>query len=91
MRERFNVVLGEHTIGLEETPLNAFAVGIEEILIHPEFSSDDITRNDIALLRLKSTIDFNAYVQPACLPDAREKSPIGQVGSVAGWGYTKGQ
>ena len=71
--------------------MNAFAVGVEEIRIHPEFSSRDQTRNDIALLRLKSGIDWNKYVQPACLPDQSEPTPVGQVTSVAGWGYMKGE
>ncbi|XP_060563996.1 coagulation factor XI-like, partial [Ruditapes philippinarum] len=43
--------------------------------------------NDIALLKLKSYIVFNDYIQPACLPESSDLSEIKC--EVSGWGYKK--
>jgi len=69
-------------------PLNAFGVGVESIIQHPEYNAGAKTRNDIAIIRLQDTIEWNAFVQPACLPSPGELVPVGEKASLAGWGFT---
>ena len=49
----------------------------------------DANINDIALLRLKTPLDFGSMVQPACLPKAYQKSQLyadGVKTILSGWG-----
>ena len=66
---------------------NLQKVYVERIIIHEEYNSKYVN-NDIAILKLKTSLIFNDHVQPACLPDtsfAPEKS--GGVGIVSGFGF----
>ena len=57
---------------------------VQEIIIHPDW--DCLTyRNDIAILKLATPLQFNSNVQPACLPDI---SFDPDKGFVSGWGST---
>ena len=65
---------------------NLQKVYVERIIIHEDYNSKYVN-NDIAILKLKTSLIFNDRVQPACLPDASfapEKS--GGVGIVSGFG-----
>lgn len=54
------------TIYLNLTNSHLQDIEIVERLIHPNYTSKS-KYNDIALLKLKHDVDFNAYVRPACL------------------------
>ena len=58
---------------------------VQEIIIHPNWDCATY-RNDIAILKLATPLQFNSNVQPACLPDI-QFTP--EKGLVSGWGYTK--
>jgi len=60
---------------------------VAAIVIHESFRlpSNDF---DIAIFQLVTTLTFNDYVQPICLP--RLGVAAGTNCVVTGWGYTKG-
>ncbi|XP_037703366.1 transmembrane protease serine 12 [Choloepus didactylus] len=62
---------------------------IKAIIVHPDFNLESYV-NDIALFHLKKAVEYNAYIQPICLPfdvfqnlDRKTKCFIG------GWGRTE--
>lgn len=61
-------------------------IGIDSLHIHHAYDSHR-ELNDIALLRLKTPLIYNQYVQPACLPDTESKP--GEEVITAGWGQEK--
>ncbi|XP_065221908.1 trypsin-1-like [Planococcus citri] len=71
-----------------EYDINEITVGIEEIIRHPGFNLSSLD-NDIAILKLDSTISFNtSQIQPACLPSTENEDYAGYYGTVIGWGFT---
>ncbi|VVC37366.1 Hypothetical protein CINCED_3A008244 [Cinara cedri] len=67
------------------------SVAIEQITQHEHYSKNDITNNDIALLKLTNSISFSKFIQPICLPimpEIRSKMLVNLVPFVAGWGVT---
>ena len=48
-----------------------------------------VITNDIGVIRLKRPIEFNQYIQPACLP--QKPSDIGRRVWATGWGITRGK
>ena len=67
-------------------------VDIERIVPHPHFNPvGGVMFNDIALIKLSRPLEFNTFVQPACLPLNGEDSPKpGETGWANGWGLTRG-
>lgn len=69
--------------------------------IHPNYRTETITRNDIALLRLNGFAERSDFVHPACLPYGRYTNEFTDIqadeGLIAeadycwfvGWGFTK--
>ncbi|CAG0892995.1 unnamed protein product [Darwinula stevensoni] len=59
-------------------------------IIHPQY--DSVSKvNDVALLKLNSSVDFQAFprIRPICI--SANALPIpGQTGRIAGWGYDGG-
>jgi len=55
---------------------------------HEQFSIRTMD-NDITLVRLKTPLTFNNYVQPVCLPTA--PVAVGTKCVVTGWGDTTGR
>jgi len=58
-------------------------VFVESIMLHESYNNVTFD-NDIAILKLKTSLTFNDYVQPACLPDS-SFNPAGN-GVASGWG-----
>lgn len=48
---------------------------MESNTVHPEFNQNTL-QNNIALIRLKTDVIFNFYVQPICLPKTAEVIPF---------------
>ncbi|XP_047487475.1 phenoloxidase-activating factor 3-like [Penaeus chinensis] len=71
-------------------PVQDFAP--EQVIIHPSFNKRASESDDIALIRLNRKVQFNAAVQPICLPPAglnlgsflAGRDPV-----VIGWGITQ--
>ncbi|CAJ0952609.1 unnamed protein product [Ranitomeya imitator] len=89
LKNKLTVVLGDHRISKAEGTEKEHKV--VEIIIHEKFvgiaTNND---NDIALLRLNSTVNYTDYVVPLCLPDIQfAKNQLLHQSSfsvVSGWG-----
>lgn len=60
-----------------------------EVIVHDEFTAKKL-QNDISLLKLRTEVTFNNYVQPACLwyDEVYFRLPKPEIfGTVVGWGY----
>ncbi|XP_030649808.1 transmembrane protease serine 9-like [Chanos chanos] len=60
---------------------------VPQIISHPDYSSVT-SSNDIALLRLSSSVTFSNYVRPVCLAAAGSTFYNGTDSWVTGWGRT---
>merc|ERR1712048_181516 len=54
--------------GQDDTPSLEQCAGISAIIQHPDYDRTTTVLNDICLLKLKSNIEYNDHVKPACLP-----------------------
>ncbi|VVC88309.1 unnamed protein product [Leptidea sinapis] len=65
---------------------------IAKTIIHEEWTTEPVPKNDIALLRVEGDIDFtHKNVSPICLPIAaelRNRDLTGAKAEVTGWGIT---
>ncbi|XP_070584131.1 transmembrane protease serine 9-like [Erythrolamprus reginae] len=59
---------------------------IEEVIKHPDFNEDEGSRGDIALVKLKTAVQYSRTVRPICLPDSSANFPQGLTCTVTGWG-----
>lgn len=44
---------------------------VRKIIKHPEFNKGPLFNNDIALILLEESVEFNQYLRPICLPRAK--------------------
>lgn len=58
---------------------------VERIFMHPSYNSQTV-ENDLTILRLSQPVQFNKYVQPACLPGPEPQPDTDVV--LIGWGKT---
>ena len=68
--------------------LDGQRISVMEVVNHPMYNNttDD---NDLAILKLTSSLTFNENVLPACLPDpSYTPEDRGEFAVVSGWGYT---
>lgn len=57
----------------------------ERLYLHPGYNKDTVN-NDIALILLKDPVKFNDHVRPICLPQSKERIPVGTRCTAIGWG-----
>jgi secreted trypsin-like serine protease len=80
----FTVKLGGHYRNTEfET--TSVEVPVSRVVPHESFSFSSFA-NDIALVRLAKTVDYNNYIWPVCLPQTDATDYANQTGVVIGWG-----
>ncbi|XP_015593955.1 chymotrypsin-like protease CTRL-1 [Cephus cinctus] len=58
---------------------------ISYVVKHPEFDAQTF-RNNVALLRLKSSMNFTVTTQPICISTDQEYYNIGRTANLIGWG-----
>lgn len=96
-----DVVLGEHDLSMnpdcvsypgieKECADPILEVPVEEIIVNENFNaSNKNVHHDVALIRLKSRVEFTDFIQPVCLPlDPELQKDTHDQGSrllVAGW------
>ncbi|KAL2711789.1 transmembrane protease serine 9-like [Vespula squamosa] len=78
------------TVGLGvydvDDPNDGYIVPIDKTILHENFTSNIIhDNNDIALIKLKNVVEYDAYVQPICFPN-KDANYTGQKVKVTGWG-----
>ncbi|CAL1273453.1 unnamed protein product [Larinioides sclopetarius] len=61
-------------------------IHVAEVSIHPDFGRPRRYSNDLALLKLKRPLVFDAYTQPICLPDP-DQDLEGRNATAVGWGW----
>ncbi|CAF1021331.1 unnamed protein product [Brachionus calyciflorus] len=87
----YKLYFGVHDINnvLKHTPTN-ITVGIEADSIHVhEGYSTESALNDIAIIKLSRPVEFNRFIQPACLPNPKINIyPVKEniTSYAAGWG-----
>ncbi|XP_039443348.1 serine protease snake-like [Culex pipiens pallens] len=63
-----NVVrLGDHHLYERGDGMREVTLGIETIVVHPEYRPSESRYNDIALVRLNQSVTFGPNIRPACL------------------------
>lgn len=77
----FSVKVGKHDLRRREQYEKEHRAA--QVIVHPGFSMRHM-KNDVALIRLSSPIQFNQAVQPICLP--RQAARTGQNCYITGWG-----
>ncbi|XP_041669933.1 mannan-binding lectin serine protease 1 isoform X2 [Cheilinus undulatus] len=87
--QHVQVFLGLHDAADKD---RATVRSVQQILLHPDFQPNDYN-NDIALLKLTDSVDFNELIRPVCLPPPHYKGdppapPPNSLGVVAGWGIS---
>jgi len=86
--EGVKAVVGEHKRNHQEgTEQTLF---VEQAFVHPNYNG--LTDNDICLVKLSQEINFNSYVQPACLPHPENIDADYLPGSeltISGWGVER--
>ncbi|KAI0218620.1 Chymotrypsin A [Lamellibrachia satsuma] len=83
---QLRVIVGEHNRSHSEGTESTLTV--DRIVRHPLYSKGTFRNNDIALVKLKGSLEFRREVAPVCLP-VTEISP-GTVCVATGWGRTRG-
>lgn len=58
---------------------------VKEVILHPNYNSTT-KNNDIALLRLHSSVTFSDYVRPVCLAGQGSLFPDDAMSWITGWG-----
>lgn len=58
---------------------------VDEIIMHPDYSSSRLT-NDICLLKLSQSLEWTDAVKPTTLPEQNEETDEGTDVIVTGWG-----
>lgn len=82
--DAFRVHVGQHDLNEVE---GIQSIRVLELIPHESYSQNK-SRNDIALIKLRNRIIYNDYVQPICLPS--RATDFGQkFGFVAGWGVNE--
>jgi len=89
-----HVRLGDHDITNPSDGATTIDIPIANTIPHPQWNSNSFPDNDIAIVKLSRSVDYNRNTKPACLPDNYggqnlssllvNPSPI-----VIGWGRTQ--
>lgn len=63
---------------------------ISKVIVHPDYDGRTF-RNDLALLKLVQTAEFNDYVRPVCLWEGTDdvNRIVDKEGTIAGWGFNE--
>uniref|UniRef100_A0A0P5YUC4 Clip-domain serine protease n=1 Tax=Daphnia magna TaxID=35525 RepID=A0A0P5YUC4_9CRUS len=82
----FDVYLGSHNVRLAaaDEPTRV-EVRSTEYTVHPEWASLRI-RNDVALIKLPTPIEFTPEIQPICMAPSTEPDHVGDLLHNSGWG-----
>ena len=60
--ERINATLGLYDLISPDN--SSFSVAVDKLVVHPDYKE---MSNDLALFRLARPVEFNEFIQPACL------------------------
>ena len=83
---QLRVLVGEHDLSVLEGTESSFA--IKQMYMHPYYNTNT-KNNDIALIKIQGTFEFNLEVSSVCLPDSDIAAGTDCV--TTGWGATRGE
>lgn len=84
--QQYSVIVGDTNISGRDR--NAFSTLVNRFIQHGEFDPQS-KRNDIAVLLLERTLPLNGRTIAAIrMPSQNARVPVGQTGTVTGWGAT---
>ncbi len=83
-KDRIHVLVGDHDL-LDNEGVEQKFHGVLEVHLHESYRLIFPNDNDVALIRLKSPIEFTDDVQPVCPPQPTE-TYIGKTAVLSGWG-----
>ncbi|XP_063286939.1 transmembrane protease serine 9-like [Pelobates fuscus] len=81
--ENYNMYLGMYQLGGSNP--HGISFQVERIIKHPNYNTTT-KMGDIALVKLKNSVNFTDYILPVCLPAASVSFPSGLECWVTGWG-----
>ncbi|XP_020789112.1 chymotrypsin-like elastase family member 2A [Boleophthalmus pectinirostris] len=79
----YRVYLGKYN--LEQNEAGSIAISPGKIIVHENWDSARI-RNDIALIKLATPVNYSDSIMPACLPPRGDVMPNNYPCYVTGWG-----
>ncbi|KAL8589329.1 hypothetical protein ACOMHN_052332 [Nucella lapillus] len=84
------ITIGEYSRNQKYRPYEKLTTSDYVPIIHPQYDPQNFF-NDIAILKLRTPIDYRRYrcVQPLCLPAKGTSFPPGTSCIAAGWGVTE--
>ncbi|NP_001100333.2 serine protease 42 precursor [Rattus norvegicus] len=82
-RVQYNVKMGDRSVYRQNTSL---VIPIQNIFVHPKFSTTTVVQNDIALLKLQQPVNFTSSIHPICVPTGTFHVKAGTKCWVTGWG-----
>ncbi|XP_030641070.1 chymotrypsin-like elastase family member 2A [Chanos chanos] len=87
--DTYRLYLGKQN--LKEDEEGSVAIPPEKIIVHEKWNPYNL-HNDIALMKLQTSVTFSDTIQPACLPEAGYILPNNAPCYITGWGrlYTGG-
>ncbi|XP_071512845.1 trypsin-1-like [Panulirus ornatus] len=81
------VLIGDHDFTSGSDTSTARLAAVEQVISHPRYNSRTMD-NDIALLKLRDSLEFSREVAPVCLPPDLDNQYVGVTATVTGWGAT---
>ncbi|XP_007523789.2 chymotrypsin-like elastase family member 2A, partial [Erinaceus europaeus] len=81
----YRVVLGRHSLSTDES--GSLAISVSQAVVHEDWNPNQLSKgNDIALLKLATSVPLTDKIQLACLPPAGTILPNNYSCYVTGWG-----
>lgn len=80
-----NIIVSLGRQKLSGTDSNEISRKIDQVINHPNYYSN-LQNNDIALLKLSSSVPFTNHIQPICLAAAGSTFGAGTKSWITGWG-----
>jgi secreted trypsin-like serine protease len=81
-------ILGRHNLN-NDNEAGSISSPVREIIIHPYWNAfNGKYDNDISVVILKDSVEFNLWIRPVCIPEQSDADVVG-IGTVISWGQTE--
>lgn len=82
--EATHVRLGDFNYGSNQDHSQPINVKVAKVILHPKYTKKSLYDN-VALVQLDKSLEFNLHIRPACLPQTSEIT--GETVSMTGWPF----
>ncbi|XP_070503677.1 ovochymase-2-like isoform X2 [Chironomus tepperi] len=86
-KEKLIVYTSQYSLLFKKPTENSKIYNIEKIFLHENYNYN--LDNNIAAIKVERSIEFDEFVQPACLPDLNLKLKVNDVMKLVGFGKSK--